>query len=187
MLNLTDENFVQEIAKADKPVLVDFYADWCPPCKALMPALEKIEKKMEAKFILAKANVDNVPLAAQKFDVNKIPHIILFKQGKVKGGFKGVMPELEIEEWLEEKLMILEYEDYAGKNGFQLNPNKDVVKAMVRGLLANEKKYGERYCPCRRVVGDKEEDEPKICPCQWHKEEIEKQGHCICNLFHDSK
>ncbi|MCL0057116.1 thioredoxin [Dehalococcoidia bacterium] len=183
MINITDENFEQEVIKTDKPILVDFYADWCPPCKLLMPILEKIEKEMDGKFILAKANVDNIPLIAQKFDVNKIPHVILFKQGEVVNGFKGLMPEPTIEEWLEQELTIIGYEDYAAKNGFKLNPNKEVVKRIANGLLANEKKYGERYCPCRRVVGNKEEDKAKICPCQWHKEEIEKQGHCLCNLF----
>lgn len=183
MFNLTDKNFDEEITKADKPVLVDFYADWCPPCKILMPILEKIEKKMKDKFILVKVNVDNAPLTSQKLGVSKIPHIILFNKGKKVSDFKGLMPETVIMEWLEQELMILEYEDYANKNGFQLNPNKDVVKAMAKGLLANEKKYRERYCPCRRVTGNKKEDEPKICPCKWHKEEIEKQGHCICNLF----
>ena len=84
---------------------------------------------------------------------------------------------------IDEEELIQKYESYAKENSFKLNPNKDVVKAIVRGLLANEKKYGERYCPCRRVVGNKEEDKTKICPCKWHKEEIKKQGHCICNLF----
>lgn len=104
MINITDENFEQEVIKANKPVLVDFYADWCPPCKLLMPVLEKIEKEMKGKFILAKANVDNVPLAAQKFETNKIPHIILFNQGNMLGGFTGLMPEPKIKEWLEEHL-----------------------------------------------------------------------------------
>jgi len=75
------------------------------------------------------------------------------------------------------------YEDYAKKNGFRLNPDRATVERLIKGLLANEKKYGVRYCPCRRVSGNLEEDRPKICPCQWHKEEIEKDGHCFCGLF----
>ena len=183
IINLSDENFDQELSKTDKPVLVDFYASWCQPCKDLMPVLERIAKKMEGRFILAKANIDDAPLNAQKFSINEIPNVILFKQGRMKAGFKGAMPEPAIEEWLEQELTIIGYEDYAAKNGFKLNPNKEVVKRIANGLLANEKKYGEKYCPCRRVVGNKEEDKAKICPCQWHKEEIEKQGHCLCNLF----
>lgn len=83
----------------------------------------------------------------------------------------------------DEEELIQKYESYAKENNFKLNSNKIIVNGIARGLLANEKKHGERYCPCRRVAGNKEEDRPKICPCQWHKEEIKKLGHCICNLF----
>lgn len=76
-----------------------------------------------------------------------------------------------------------EYKKYAENNGFRLNPDKEAVKRLIKGLLANEKKYGARYCPCRRVSGNIEEDKKKICPCQWHRQEIEKDGHCYCGLF----
>lgn len=75
------------------------------------------------------------------------------------------------------------YKIYAQNNGFDLNPQKEVVEGIVKGLLENEKKYGARYCPCRRVTGNIQEDKGKICPCQWHREEIEKYGHCLCQLF----
>ena len=78
---------------------------------------------------------------------------------------------------------IKNYEDYARENGFQLNPNKKIVESVIKGLLANEEKHGQRYCPCRRVTGDKEEDSKKVCPCVWHKEEIKNQGWCTCRLF----
>lgn len=79
--------------------------------------------------------------------------------------------------------VIKRYEEYAKKNGFKLNPNRKVVEAIAKGLLEREKSFGFRYCPCRRVTGDKEEDKKLICPCIWHREEIEKQGYCICKLF----
>lgn len=81
------------------------------------------------------------------------------------------------------KKIIENYQEYAQKNGFKLNPNKKMVEGVVNGLLANEKKLGARYCPCRRIVGDREEDKKKICPCVWHKEEIKEMGRCHCNLF----
>ena len=183
MINLTDENFEQEISKADKPILVDFFASWCAPCAALAPILEKITKEWEEKFSLAKASLDNVPLTAQKFGVDSIPTIILFKNGEPIAGLAGLHSEFLVKDWLEENLLIGEYLEYAKKNGFQLNPNQEIVKRLVRGLLENEKKHGARYCPCRRITENKEEDKPKICPCQWHKEEIEKQGRCLCGLF----
>ena len=65
----------------------------------------------------------------------------------------------------------------------KLNPDKKIVERVMAGLAENEKKYGAKYCPCRRVSGNKEEDAKKICPCIWHKDEIEKDGHCFCNLY----
>ena len=79
--------------------------------------------------------------------------------------------------------VVKKYQEYAQKNGFRLNPDRKIVEGLIAGLLANEKKYGVRYCPCRRVTGNKEEDRPKICPCQWHQEEIERDGYCYCRLF----
>ncbi len=81
---------------------------------------------------------------------------------------------------IEEK--IKEYEKYAEKEGFKLNPNKAIVKRMVKSLLLKEEKYGKPYCPCRPLKGD-ETDELKVCPCAYHKKEIEEKGHCLCLLF----
>ncbi len=79
--------------------------------------------------------------------------------------------------------LIKDYEEYAEKQGFQLNPNRAVVENIVKKLLENEEKYGERYCPCRIISGNLKEDEKKICSCFWHKQEIKEMGHCHCNLF----
>lgn len=79
--------------------------------------------------------------------------------------------------------IIKKYEIYARENGFRLNPNREAVERIVRGLLENEKKYGARYCPCRRVTGNSEEDKKIICPCIYHLGEIEKNGRCLCQLF----
>ncbi|HRT18414.1 MAG TPA: ferredoxin-thioredoxin reductase catalytic domain-containing protein [Candidatus Paceibacterota bacterium] len=76
-----------------------------------------------------------------------------------------------------------EYGDYAKKNGFNLNPNEKIVEGVLNGLIARKENFGERYCPCRKMTGIKKEDKRIICPCVYHKEEIEKDGHCFCNLF----
>lgn len=195
MIELNDLNFEKEIQNAKLPVLVDFFAEWCNPCSVLSPILEKIEKDFEGKIILAKINLDSSPLVSQKFAIDQIPTVLFFKENKPVSGFVGLLPELAIKQWLENTLkdnggeekqteeIIKEYEDYVKQNNFQLNLDREVVKRIIKGLLANEKKYGNRYCPCRRVTGNLEEDKPKICPCQWHKEEIEKNGHCLCRLF----
>jgi ferredoxin-thioredoxin reductase catalytic chain len=79
--------------------------------------------------------------------------------------------------------LIKKFEEHAKENGFHLNPDKKTVERIIDGLLRNKEKHGEMYCPCRRVSGNKEEDIQKICPCIWHKDEVEKDGHCFCNLY----
>jgi len=79
--------------------------------------------------------------------------------------------------------MIKNYSEYARKNGFQLNPNRKTVERIMNGLLENEKQKGHKYCPCRMLSGNQEEDSKKICPCAYHKEEIAKDGRCYCGLF----
>jgi thioredoxin len=185
---LTDENFEAEIKKADKPVLVDFFATWCEPCNMLSPVLDKIAEDLKDKIILMKVNVDGVPEASQKFNVDRIPMVVLFENGQPVSSFTGFMQEGEIKEWLNNALpnkeeMAERFDNYAKSNGFRLNPDKKVVERVINGLLANEKKYAKRYCPCRRVSENEEEDSKKICPCAFHKDEIEKDGHCFCNLF----
>jgi len=193
VLELTDENFGKEISASKKPVLVDFFTEWCSPCFILTPVLEKLANDFQGKIIFTKANLDNTPLTAQKFGIDKIPAVVLFKEGKPVSGFFGLRPEPIIKEWLENilgenddekfKRLIREYENYANKNGFKLDPNLEVVNRIIKGLLENEKKYGKRYCPCRRVTGVAEDDAKNICPCVYHIEEIEKNGHCLCGLF----
>ena len=101
---LTDENFEKEIQKTEKLSLVDFYATWCEPCSMLAPVLEKIEKEFEEKIVLLKANVDDNQLNAQKFKVDRIPMVVLFKNGEPIDSFTGFKPELEIKEWLEKNI-----------------------------------------------------------------------------------
>ncbi|MDD5145781.1 MAG: ferredoxin-thioredoxin reductase catalytic domain-containing protein [Candidatus Pacebacteria bacterium] len=74
-------------------------------------------------------------------------------------------------------------EEYAKGKGFKLNPNRKIVEGITKGLLEREKKFGKKYCPCRRVTGDKEEDKKLICPCFFHEKEIKEEGRCYCGLF----
>ena len=183
MIELTDQNFEEIISKSEKPILVDYWANWCNPCHILGSILEKLAEEFKENIIFAKANVEEIPKISQKFGIDRIPTVILFKEGKPVSGFFGVRPEETIRDWLKENLLIKEYEDYAKKNGLKLNPDKEVTERIIRGLLENEKKYGFRYCPCRRISGNPEEDKSKICPCQFMRKEIEENGHCLCGLF----
>jgi ferredoxin-thioredoxin reductase catalytic chain len=79
--------------------------------------------------------------------------------------------------------LIKENEEYAKSKGYKLNPNILVVSGVTNGLLARKENFGELYCPCRKMTGNKQEDEKIICPCIYHESEIEKDGHCFCNLF----
>tara|TARA_Y100000310_G_scaffold61798_1_gene57036 strand:+ start:2478 stop:2771 length:294 start_codon:yes stop_codon:yes gene_type:complete len=72
-------------------------------------------------------------------------------------------------------------EEYAKKAG--INPNKENIDNIIKGLLAKKQKFGKIYCPCRAVTGNKEKDKEIICPCVFHRGEIPLQGHCLCNLF----
>ncbi|MFH1431562.1 MAG: ferredoxin-thioredoxin reductase catalytic domain-containing protein [Nanoarchaeota archaeon] len=73
--------------------------------------------------------------------------------------------------------------EYADKAELKLNPDKKIRAFVLAGLAKRKIKFGEYYCPCRVVSGNKEEDKKKICPCFWHLDEIKKDGHCLCKLF----
>lgn len=185
---LTDENFEEEIKKAEKLAVVDFFATWCEPCSMLAPILEKVAEDLKEKIVLMKVNIDEARETAGKFGIEKIPTVMIFKNGKPVSGFVGMASEASIKELIEKEEpdingMVERYDNYAKSNGFRLNPDRKTVERIINGLLANEKKYGKKYCPCRRVSGNEEEDSKKICPCAFHKDEIEKDGHCFCNLF----
>jgi thioredoxin 1 len=81
---LTDTNFNEEVKGSDEPVLVDFWAEWCGPCKMIAPILEEIATEQAGKVRIAKLNVDDAPQTAQQFQVMSIPTLILFKDGEVQ-------------------------------------------------------------------------------------------------------
>jgi thioredoxin 1 len=94
--SVTSTNFDQEVMNSDKPVLVDFWAEWCGPCKALSPVLEEIAVEMNGKANVVKVNVDQASDLAQKYGIRGIPTLIFFKNGEVKSTLVGNQPKAEI-------------------------------------------------------------------------------------------
>lgn len=96
-IHFTDENFNQEVLSSNIPVLVDFYADWCGPCKMLAPTIETLAQEYEGKVKVGKLNVDNAPDTAQKYGIMSIPTLLYFKNGEIVNKSIGVVSKAEIE------------------------------------------------------------------------------------------
>lgn len=101
-LTITKDNFENEVLKSDKPVLIDFWAEWCGPCKMLAPSVEKIAEKYEGKVKVCKVNVDNEPELASAFRVSSIPLIVVMKDGQVVNAAVGYRPMEQLEALLPE-------------------------------------------------------------------------------------
>ncbi len=93
VLELTDDNFEQEVMQADKPVLVDFWAEWCMPCKMLGPTIDELAREFEGKVKVGKVDTDSNREMALKFKITNIPTVMLFKGGQVVRTFVGVQPK----------------------------------------------------------------------------------------------
>ena len=74
-------------------------------------------------------------------------------------------------------------QDHANNKGFRLQPDSAMLDTVFNGILRNQEKHGDLYCPCRRVTGDIEEDKKIVCPCIYHEQEVAQDGHCKCHLF----
>jgi thioredoxin 1 len=97
-INLTNENFEKEVLNSDVPVLVDFWAIWCIPCHIVAPAVSHMAKHFDGKLKVCKVNVDEAPEIAQKYMIQSIPTLIVFKEGKEMERMVGVMPKKNLED-----------------------------------------------------------------------------------------
>ena len=101
---VTDASFEQDVLKSDKPVLVDFWADWCGPCKMIAPALEEISNELADQVTIAKMDiVENTTIAGQ-LGVQSIPLMVLFKDGKAVAQKLGAAPKSQLQSWLQGEL-----------------------------------------------------------------------------------
>lgn len=98
---VTDASFQKDVLQADKPVLVDFWAEWCGPCKQIAPALDELASELAALITVAKVNIDENPTTPTRYGVKGIPTLMIFKGGQVAATKVGALPKSKIKEWIE--------------------------------------------------------------------------------------
>tara|TARA_B100001559_G_scaffold283208_1_gene257766 strand:- start:258 stop:578 length:321 start_codon:yes stop_codon:yes gene_type:complete len=103
-VKVTDENFENEVIKSSKPIIVDFWAEWCGPCKQIGPTLEEISDEMSSEVIIAKHNIDEEPNTPTKYGIRGIPTMLLFKSGELKATKVGATTKSNIVSWIKENI-----------------------------------------------------------------------------------
>jgi len=101
---ITDQSFHADVISADKPVLVDFYAEWCGPCKAMAPALDELAEELADRVTIVKLDADESPEAPTKYGIRGFPTMMLFKNGEVAATKIGAMRKSELKQWIESAL-----------------------------------------------------------------------------------
>lgn len=101
---VTDENFETEVLKSDKPVVVDFWAEWCGPCKMMSPIVDELAQEMEQDVKIVKLNIEHAPEAPSKYGVRGIPTFIVFKDGEAIAARSAGMPKDQLSEWIKEQI-----------------------------------------------------------------------------------
>ncbi|MEE9614921.1 MAG: thioredoxin TrxA [Thermodesulfobacteriota bacterium] len=104
IVNVTDSSFETEVLKSEVPAVIDFWAEWCAPCKAIAPIIEEMAGNYEGKIKIAKMNVDENPGTPGKYGVRGIPTLILFKNGEVVDQLVGAVPKAKIQELIDKAL-----------------------------------------------------------------------------------
>ena len=101
---ITDASFQADVLDSDTPVLVDFWAEWCGPCKMIGPSLEEISNELAGKVVIAKLNIDENPHVPTKYGVRGIPTMMIFQDGQVAATKVGALPKSKIKEWIESSI-----------------------------------------------------------------------------------
>tara|TARA_Y100000816_G_scaffold112525_1_gene78726 strand:+ start:187 stop:507 length:321 start_codon:yes stop_codon:yes gene_type:complete len=101
---ITDESFDSDVIKSNKPTVVDFWAEWCGPCKQIGPVLEEISEEMKDQVVIAKHNIDQEPNTPTKYGIKGIPTMLLFKGGELKATKVGATTKSNIVSWIKENI-----------------------------------------------------------------------------------
>ncbi len=101
---VNDSDFEETVINSDSPVLVDFWAEWCGPCKTLMPIVEELSGELDGKVKIVKMNIEDAPETPTKYGLRGVPTLMLFKDGKVLDTRVGGMPKSELSNWLNEQI-----------------------------------------------------------------------------------
>ena len=104
VITTSDASFEADVLKSPVPVVVDFWAEWCGPCKMIAPYLEELAADKSELLVVAKVNIDDNPLTPTKFGVRGIPTLMLFRNGEIAATKVGAMPKTKLYEWVEESL-----------------------------------------------------------------------------------
>jgi thioredoxin 1 len=104
IIKTTDASFEADVLQSDVPVVVDFWAEWCGPCKMIAPFLEELATDKAAEVRIAKVNIDDNPLTPTKYGVRGIPTLMLFKNGEITATKVGALPKSKLYEWVEESI-----------------------------------------------------------------------------------
>jgi thioredoxin 1 len=100
-VKVSDASFQTDVLNSKKPVVVDFWAEWCGPCRMIAPALEELSSELGEKVTIAKINIDENPGVPQKYGVRGVPTLMIFSQGQVAATKVGALPKSKIKEWIE--------------------------------------------------------------------------------------
>ena len=103
-LELTDANFEEQVINSDKPVMVDFWAEWCGPCRMVGPVVEEMHNEYEGKAVIGKVNVDHNPAVSAKYGIRNIPTVLFFKNGEVVDKQVGAAPKSAYSQKLEDQM-----------------------------------------------------------------------------------
>jgi putative thioredoxin len=140
VLSYDVQDFNKEVIEQSHstPVLVDFWAEWCAPCRMLSPVLERLAEQAEEKWVLAKLNTENHADIARQFRISSIPNVKLFVEGKVTSEFVGVLPEYAIKQWLEKNIPSRVRKQLEASEVFLKAGNTEAAQTLLHQILEEE-------------------------------------------------